>query len=160
MTDEQIYKGIQKYFDIRELVDQKTYAKWGQRSWQFLCPRMLHTLLIIREGIDKPITANNWQWGGNFDERGLRTNTNNIMHNKTIEGKLYLSAHIMGKGVDFDVKGMTADQVRTWIVDHADLFPYKIRLENKIIKTGKTITWVHLDTFWYWNNPKTHLFNI
>lgn len=158
MTDEQIYKGIQKYFDIRELVDQATYNKWRQKSWQFLCPRMLHTLLILREGIGKPITINNWQWNGNFDERGLRTNTNTILHNATIEDRLYLSAHIMGKAVDLDVKEMKAEEVRNWILDNEDLFPYKIRLEHK--KNGRPINWTHIDCFWYWDNPPVYLFNI
>ena len=66
----------------------------------------------------------------------------------------------MGKGIDFDVEDMTADEVREWIIAHHDLFPYKIRLENKILKTGKTIGWVHLDLFWYPDNTKIYLFNI
>ena len=66
----------------------------------------------------------------------------------------------MGKAIDFDVKGMTADEVREWLIENEDLLPYKIRLEHKINKTGKTITWVHMDVYYLERNKKLTLFNV
>jgi hypothetical protein len=180
MFDDDILNGIKEYFDVRELVDKKTFTKYGQKSWQFLDLRMLHCILIIREEIYKgkkvqgmdtglPITANTWLWGGDLDERGLRTNICDTVKGKTDDKTLYLSAHVQGKALDFDVKGMTAIEVREWIVDNHRLFPYKLRLEDKKKdrdKNSKTygqmipISWVHLDVYWLDKNPKVYLFDV
>ena len=163
-TEEQVYSEIKNYFDLEELVDEATFKKYGQRAWSFLCPRLLETILIIREGIGKPFYVNNWAITGPgetvYDERGLRVNLSDLVKAKTNKGKLYVTAHLMGKALDFKVKGMNSDDVRKWIVDNAHLLPYKVRLENKILSTGKTITWVHIDVYWEPQNPKVYLFNI
>ena len=155
-----IYKGIKKYFGIHELVGKRTVKKYGQRAWRFLDPKTLHTLLIIRENIthkgksDLAITVNH----GSAQQRGLRTNLQQIVRNKSLRNRLYISAHVQGKAFDFDVKGMTAAQVRKWIIKNRNLFPYKIRLENKM--NGKPISWVHLDTVWEPQNKGVHLFDV
>ena len=158
MSDEEIIQRIKKYFKIEEFVNKKTASKYGEVSWQFLCPRLLHTMLIIREEIAKPITINTWHKGGRFSQRGLRTNIGQIVRKKTQRGILYLSAHTMGKAVDFDVAGMSAEQVRMWIKANSIIFPYKIRLEHKM--KGKNISWVHLDVFSKETNNKIYLFNV
>jgi len=93
----------------------------------------------FREGLHKPMTINNWKWGGSFSQRGLRHNRSSMVQKKT---SIYLSAHMFGKAVDFDVQGMSAVEVREWIVENEDLFPCKIRLERNL--KGKPISWVHL----------------
>ena len=158
MTDEEIYKEIKKYFCIQEFVNKKTYDKYGEGAWQFMCPRLLHTILIIRTTLDKKITINSWKWGGKLSQRGLRTNLGQIVLKMVKRGKLYLSAHIMGRAVDFDVEGMSAEDVRMWIVKNEKLFPYKIRLEH--IMNGKPVNWVHIDVFWNKKNKHIYLFNI
>ena len=158
MTDEEIYKEIKKYFKIQEFVSKRVYKKYGEGAWQFICPRLLHTLLIIREGLGKPITINNWHNGGKFSQRGLRSNMGTIFYSKFKKGRMYLSAHIMGRAVDFDVKGMTAPEVRDWLEGFEKELPYKIRLENKM--KGKQISWVHLDMFYRAASPKVYRFNI
>jgi len=160
MRDLDILKGIKKHFNIKEFIDSVTYDKHGEKAWKFIDIRLLHTMLVIRTLIGRPITINNWAYGGKFTQRGLRTNVSSIVSNKVKKGLLYLSAHVMGKAVDFDVQGMTADEVRDWIIENEVNIPYKIRLEHKINKTGKTITWVHLDVFYSENNPKVYLFNV
>jgi len=158
MSEADILRGIKDYFAIHEFVDKTTFDRHGERAWQFICPRLLHTILVIRDEIDKPITINNWKWGGGFSQRGLRTNVSHIVSKKTDAGKLYLSAHCMGKAIDFDVKGMTAPEVREWIQDNEDLLPYKVRLENSM--NGKPINWVHLDVYYLERNPKIKLFDV
>jgi len=158
MTDEEIYEQIKGYFLIEEFVSQKVYNKHGERAWKFLCPRLLHTMLIIREGIGKPITINTWHKGGSFKQRGLRSNLGYIFMSKFKKGVLYLSGHVLGRAVDFDVKGVEAKDVRDWIDLNADKLPYKVRLENRM--KGKQINWVHLDMLWEKKNPKVYRFNI
>ena len=143
----EVRKEIKKYFKIEELVGGRTYRVHQERAWRFLDYRILYSLLIVREGLNTPITVNN----GRLQQRGLRTIAQQLVKNKVYQNKLYVSAHLFGKAVDFDVKGMTAQQVRDWIVVNKDLFPYKIRLEDEV-------TWVHMDVIWEKKNPKVYLF--
>jgi hypothetical protein len=66
--------------------------------------------------------------------------------------KIYLSGHVLGMAVDFDVKGMKAKDVRLWLIEHKSELPYKIRLE-------KNVNWVHLDVEDEPDNNKVYLFN-
>lgn len=129
---------IKDYFDIRELVCRHVYSKFGEKAWDFIDKDLLAVLLAIRKGIGKPITVNTWHMGGNLSQRGLRCNTCDLVLKNSKMNKLYLSAHIQGKAVDFDIRGMTANEVRRWISDNKDLIPCQIRLENGT-------SWVHLD---------------
>lgn len=147
ITESVVRRKIKKYFDIKELVGKRTYAKHGDRAWRFLDYRLLYALLIIREGIGRPITVNK----GRLQQRGLRTIVQQMIKNYFYKDRLYLSAHLFGKAVDFDVKGWTAAQVRLWIVDNHHLFPFKIRLED-------LVTWVHLDVMWEEKNSNVYLF--
>jgi len=158
MTDEKIYEDIKKYFKVQEFVSPKVYKKYGERSWKFLCPRLLHTILVIRILADKPMTINTWSNGGRFSERGLRSNLGAIFYKMFKRMRLYLSAHVLGRGVDFDIKGMTAPGVRNWLETIEDQLPYKIRLEDTM--NGKPINWCHLDVIWEPHNPKIYRFKV
>lgn len=162
MNREQIIDKIKekKYFVPQELVDKQTFIKYKHDSWQFISTELLHTLLVLRELIGKPFYLNNWHIGGDFDERVLRTNLCDIVQDRTTKKILYLSGHPLGMAADFTVKGMTADEVRSFISQNADKLPYKVRLEYKVLSTGKTITWVHIDVKWLKRNPKVYFFNI
>lgn len=153
MNRDQIIEKLQHYFKIYELVDSRTYDTYGDDAWQFFETNILHVMLIIREGINKPIIVNTWITGGIYDERGLRTNLCEIVVDKTNDNKLYLSGHVLGVAIDFKVKGISSDDVRQWIVDNQDLFPCKVRLENNV-------TWVHIDTKYLKRNPKIYLFDV
>ena len=148
-------KTIKDYFDISELVDKTVYDKYGEAAWKFLDKTTLACLLVVREGLGKSMTCNNWKSGGQFSQRGLRTNISPLVKGKT---GLYLSAHLFGKGFDFDVAGMTAVEVRAWIVANAAKFPCKIRLERNM--SGKPINWVHLDTMSGESDPQVLQFDV
>jgi hypothetical protein len=64
---------------------------------------------------------------------------------------MYESAHLLGMGVDFDVEGLLAEEVRLWIVTNKNTWPYPIRLE-------RDVNWVHLDLFDMDNGQKVYLF--
>jgi len=160
MTRDQVIDRLSKYFDIRELVGPEIYRKYGGASWQFLQTELLHNLLFIREGIGLPIIGNNWHKGGIWDERGHRSNVQTILKDKTFDCILYLSGHVLGCGFDFDVLGMSPDNVRQWIIDNQKELPHKIRLEHKYESSGKTINWTHMDTKYLKSNPKVLLFNV
>lgn len=129
---------IKDYFNIKELVCSHVYSQFHEQSWQFLDNRLLDTLQVIRENLNKPMIINTWGLGGKFSQRGLRCNICDLVKSKTLKNKIYLSAHIQGEAVDFDVKGMTAEEVRQWIDRNKILLPHPIRLESGV-------NWVHLD---------------
>lgn len=145
------------YFDIKELVCDHVYQKFGEKSWQFLDQNLLETIFVIRHEIVKsPMYCNNWavsnRLGRRFSERGLRCNLSYESSNKTMRRELYMSAHCNGNAIDFDVRGMSANSVRNLIISNQNKLPHPIRMEDKV-------NWVHVDCFNYGNLNKITLFN-
>jgi hypothetical protein len=127
-----------QHFILEELVCPDVHKKYGEMAWQFLDEKAVITLDWIARTLNKKVTVNTWHGGGTFTQRGLRCNLCQLVKDKTNKGQLYLSAHILGKAFDFDVEGMTADEVRIWIALNKDKLPYNIRLEEGV-------SWVHMD---------------
>lgn len=146
MERNDIIEELRKYFNVKELVCDHTYARWGDKSWQFLDTDYLHALLVIRRDILKvPMTCN---YAG-YMQRGLRCNMCEMVKAKT---KNYLSSHILGKAGDFTPKGMTAEQARRVILAHSEWLPCNIRMEDGV-------TWLHFDVLpQYGITDKVYLF--
>lgn len=141
MTRPELITSVQRFFNLQELVDEPTYKKYGSFAWNFFDTALLETLVYIREYVLKvPMTVNNWHVGKNFSQRGLRHNMSAEIQKYTKQNKQYMSAHALGKGVDFDAKGMTAAQVRAAIQAAAKKLPYPVRLEDGV-------NWIHIDTY-------------
>lgn len=138
-----------KYFKIEELVCRHVYEKFGDKAWMFIDSRLVETLNLLREKIlGVPMIINTWKDGGGYSQRGLRCNRCQLVREKTAP---YLSAHVLGKGVDFNATGMTSDEVRSAIVKAQVLLPYPVRLE-------RDVSWVHLDVYDSGNGNKVTLF--
>lgn len=130
---------LKKYFQIQEIVCPHCYNKFGEQSWQFISTELLSTLYILRTKIfNKPITINTWKSGGQFSQRGLRCNMCQLVKNKS---SIYLSAHSLGKAIDFNVQGLTSNQVNDIVRNNANNFEYPIRLESN------TSGWSHIDCY-------------
>lgn len=141
MTRKEVITALKPYFKIQELVCAHTYKAFGEKSWQFFDKEYLETLLILRRDIFKsPMTVNNWHAGGTFSQRGFRCNICQLTRDKTIAGKIYLTAHANGCATDSSVKGLTAAQARKKIKDNKALLPYNIRVE-------KSVSWLHTDIY-------------
>lgn len=149
LSESTVRRRVKRFFKIGELVGVRTEKKYGQRAWRFLDYRLLYAVLIIRTELGKEITVNTKR----LKQRGLRTIVQQLVKNFFYKDRLYISAHLLGKGVDFDVKGMSAEQVRRWIRENEHLFPFKIRLEAGV-------SWVHLDVIWEEKNPRVYLFRV
>jgi len=145
-----IYKPV--YFSLDELVCEDIYNKFGEIAWSFFDPRLLITLDLLREKLNKPIFANDWQVHGRFDERGFRCIQCELVKKAIKEKRLYVSPHMTGQGVDFDVEGLVAEEVRQWIIKKQNILPYPIRME-------KNVSWLHLDTRDNSEGKKIILFN-
>jgi hypothetical protein len=119
------------YFSVPELVPPDIYAAMGDGALILLDDRILRIADCVREHFGVPVTINNWKTGGQFSQRGFRTQQ---------EGKATRSAHFYGRALDMDVKGISSDDVRKEILaqQSASDFPLISGME-----TG--ISWVHLD---------------
>lgn len=131
-------KKLHDLFTLRELVCPHVLRKYPtKQAWSFFDPRALETLYVLRTEILKvPITINTTD--GRLTQRGLRCNCCSLVKTQSGRNNPYLSAHVLGKGFDFDAKGMTAEQARKLILANAEKLPYPIRLE-------KNVSWVHFD---------------
>lgn len=134
MTRLEIIGQLRAFFDVSELVCPHTYKRFGEAAWQFFDTCTLETLLVLRRDIlCVPIVVNNTE----HTQRGFRCNLCSIVKSQK---KQYLSAHLMGKGVDAVSSQMTAQQMRDKIIENEDKLPYPIRIEDGV-------SWLHFDTF-------------
>ncbi len=146
MTREEIIKELGKYFKASELVCDHTFAKWGEKSWQFLDTDLLNVLLILRTKIlCRPMVVNKKQ----AHQRGLRCNQCQLVKEKK---SVYLSSHVLGKACDIDVQGVSAEQARQLIIAKQDLLPCNVRLEGGV-------SWLHVDVLpQFGAKEKIHIF--
>lgn len=137
-----------KYFQTEELVCKHVYEVHEENAMRFLDMRLKVTIKLVRDILGVPMYVNNWKWGGSATQRGLRCNLCELVKSKD---RPYLSAHVLGKGIDFTARGFTADEVRAIIQAHEQKFPYPIRLE-------KDVEWVHIDVMDMGNGRKINYF--
>ncbi|MCP4985586.1 MAG: hypothetical protein GY928_05785 [Colwellia sp.] len=121
-----------KYFSIRELVPECVYRTRGEASTQLIDNRLMTFIDNLREALGRPITCNNWHVGGKYQWRGLR-NPDSAWYSE-------FSQHTFGRGLDFTVKGMTANEVREWIIENRELDWVRC-----ITFLESEISWVHID---------------
>ncbi|MDY0218973.1 MAG: D-Ala-D-Ala carboxypeptidase family metallohydrolase [Candidatus Cloacimonas acidaminovorans] len=113
------------YYKWYELVPNKKY----QNYWLILMDeRILITLDEIRKYYGRPVTVNNWYWGGKFNSRGWREPFD--------PDGAELSQHKFGRAVDFTIAGISAETIRNDI--RRGLFPLITCIE-------KDVSWVHID---------------
>lgn len=131
---------IPDYFGLEELICPHVYYKFGNFAWNFFDTRLIMTLDAIRDRIGRAIFVNDWHKKGQFSQRGLRCPECQLVKDKAVAGELYMSAHTLGKAVDFEIQGMLAEESRKWIIQHEEWWPAAIRLESGV-------SWVHLDVY-------------
>jgi len=129
---------MKKYFKIVDMVCPHIYVKMGEWAWVYVDPRLQAVMVWVRESLARPIYVN--RFARHLTQRGVRCNLCSVVHEKTDKCECYLSPHLFGAACDFDVKGMTAWEVRDWIWQHQEDLPYPVRLESGV-------SWVHLDIF-------------
>lgn len=148
MKRNKIIEELGQFFRIEELVCPHTFKKFGYTSWQFFDRDFLENLLILRRDVLKePMIVNDWFKGGIYSQRGFRCNICQLVKQKTIEDKLYLTAHANGAAIDAVFKDITAEQARDRIRKHSYKFTVPVRIE-------KDVSWLHFDVYDP-NNGKT-----
>jgi len=121
------------HFTIEELIDKETFESLSEEdAWNLFPDKAIQMIDGIREFVNKPVTINNWKWGGVFQYRGYRPPQSTV-------GAAH-SYHRRGKAFDFDVKDMTASLVRGLLLAHQTdpLLQWIQRIEANV-------SWVHCD---------------
>ena len=122
------------HFEIHELVAPETLAQHHEEEcWAMFDPDVLKAADWLRERYG-PATINNWKWGGEFSQSGLRTP----------DSKYYspTSQHSKGCALDMKFKNKTAQQIRDDLAEYqygGNQIPYFTRVENQV-------SWLHIDT--------------
>lgn len=119
-----------KHFVIKEFVPPEVWNAEGENAIARIDPLILLTAEQVREFFDAPVTINNWSLGGQLRYRGYRPASCTVGAKK--------SMHREGKAIDFDIKGLTAQQGRKRILDNQNSFPHIRRME-------RGVSWVHVD---------------
>jgi len=127
---------MKRYFKEYEVVCPHVYERFGGDVWRFFDARIVEVIIWLRQELNRPITVNRYTKG--LTQRGLRCNLCSLVRDRTDKGVCYMSPHVLGAALDFDVEGMTAGEVCDGLYVHALDLPHPIRLE-------KSVGWVHLD---------------
>jgi hypothetical protein len=119
-----------QHFEIEELVPPELMSMPEEYLWQLFNEDLLISIDRLRSALGRPITINNWKSGGKFKWRGYRTNSCKI----GAKG----SMHRIGCALDMDIKGMSAEEVRTYLKTHQNMYPEITRIE-------RNTNWLHID---------------
>lgn len=151
MERDELIKEVKKYFWLKELVCPHCVNTFGDNAWQFISTELLSIIYTLRtQIIKKPMIINSYD--NNLTQRGLRCNICQLCKDKTNSNRIYMTAHGLGKAIDFTVNDMSAEEVRNLIRSNIDKFEYPIRLE-------RDVTWVHVDAYTTDNKTKLVEFN-
>lgn len=125
-----------KHFIIEELVPPAVFKKRGQKAWQLIDPRLVETLDAIKARFPRgTMTINNWKWGGDRTQSGLRT----FRFYKLLQSfKNSFSQHKYGRAIDAIFSDYGINHVRNYIIAHPNEFPH-----IKGIELG--VSWLHID---------------
>lgn len=136
MNREEIINALSQYFAVKELVCNHTYAKHGEKSWQFLDTDWLHCLLVIRRDILKvPMTCNH----STAHQRGLRCNMCELVKSKKAN---YLSAHCFDEATEI----LTTNGWKRHDNISEDDILYTYNIENGLIEK-KTIAYITKENY-------------
>ena len=120
------------HFRIEELVSKELYdLVETDKLWDLFDERLLDTIDAVKEKFPEgSMTINNWLWGGDRDQSGLRTK-NSKYYSPT-------SQHSIGKAVDCVFSDYDNNSVRQYVINNPDEFPYIKGIELDV-------SWCHFD---------------
>lgn len=135
--EQQFY--VPKHFQAHEYVDPITEKEFSILSFTKMDPRILWTIDRIRERYGRPVYINTYNIPKYVEERGKSFRFRGYRPHYYMNGADY-SEHRHGRAIDFDVDGMTAEEVRQDILANQfdEDFKYITCIEANV-------NWVHID---------------
>ena len=154
---------FQKYFETYEIASSYVCNINSPSKIYGMFDDKLQDLIVwAREGIGRAFYANNWMVHEKlkqsnprlekFEQRGIRIKEDpDCKRQKFVAGSAHFANKVTKKheALDFDVQGMTAQQTRNWLKEHAHEAPHPFRVEEGV-------NWVHMDCR---GNVKGYFFN-
>lgn len=136
-----------KHFKPYEFVPKDMYNKYGNKVMRWVNPKIVNILDYLREKYGKRIIVNNWKWNGKLQYRCLRP------FDCTVGSKM--SDHKFGNAVDFNIDGLSADDVWDKIMNEC-VDDLKVLGLTCVEDKAMTPTWTHISVadFSEWNDVK------
>jgi len=125
---------VSENFTIEEFVPKDIFSVYGDKSIQFIDPKIIKFAQWLRTSLGKIVTINNWHTEGTYNLSGFRP------PNCAIGAPL--SQHRFGRAIDLKVMDMFPSDVRRYIVDHFESDHLSEMIST--IEDG-TPTWTHVD---------------
>jgi hypothetical protein len=130
-----------RHFRIEEYVPEVVFRDLGEKAWQLIDIRLIENMDSLKDQLEDiydreiAITINNWLWGGERQQSGLRIN-----------GQPYhtpYSQHTFGKAAD-SICEIPAKDIRRHIKDQLIVLPHPCVIEE-FDSDGEEISWLHCD---------------
>lgn len=133
----------------KEVLPEAIYKQRGVKGLQLMSIEILEFIELFRYHFGKPIYINDWSWGGNFSESGLRDEK----HYGSAESfSKSLSQHKFGNAVDIKCKSARGAELRQFFIKNKHLFPMISFVEcGPVYKTVNGVkkevpmSWAHFD---------------
>ena len=126
---------ISKNFRLQEFVNEDAYKRLGDSAIWLLDPKIIKVAQKIRNHFDKPMDINTWMFRGKgkrLQWRGFRPSS--------YAKCAYFSQHKMGRAIDFNVSGISAEEVQEELQNAS----VQKTVGYSAIEVG-TPTWTHID---------------
>ncbi len=136
-------------FHIKELVSKKVYdyytPRYGENFlWGIFSDDIKYDLDYIaiewRKIHNSGVIINDWMWGGQYQQSGLRSNVDSIVANKNTP---YLSGHVLA--LAFDMKPQNKKYKEFFNFVYNLIKTKKLKCIKRLEDFKHTPTWVHGD---------------
>lgn len=144
-----------KDFIYEEFYSEKFFNEFKDRPYiiyNAISPKLICLVQFIRKDINKPVTVNNWRFGGDYHYSGYREAGCAV-------GSIY-SRHRLGLCADLKVRGVDAPELQQYLKDH---YYDKFKEQGLTGIEEETPTWTHItvedvgwrkkDSIWLIPNP-------
>lgn len=126
---------MSKHFEIHQLVPANVFARFAERSWWFIDPKLVAVLDALRDDLGVPVVINDWYTGGRFQNSGFRA------PNTTVGAAM--SQHRFGRAADVKALAMKPDAVLRAL--NLNKEKYLALGLTTIENLEHTPTWLHID---------------
>lgn len=127
----------------KQVVPKSVYTEFGWKALLKMDQDVLEFLDEFRKDVGFPLTVNDWVFGGNFNQSGLR----NVEFYGTLEKmQKSRSDHLMGRAVDVKCKHLTAHELRLKFIEREEYYfkTYGINfIEVGPLSDGSIMNWAH-----------------
>lgn len=98
-------------FDLKEFVPKAIHKELGDKAVILLDPRIPVLAQKIRTLFKRPLYINDWHIDGRFEWRGYRP----VFYEKCAK----YSQHFFGRAIDFNIEGITPEEVQDYLIKNA-----------------------------------------